>query len=95
MTIKILIKRRIPKDKQEEVLPYLIQLRSMAAKQPGYVSGETLRNLDDVEGYLVISTWQTTKDWEKWLANQKRNEIQKEIEQRISGQTEYERYAYD
>jgi len=41
MSIKTIIKRRIPRGKEKEVLPFLIELRKLAIEQPGYICGET------------------------------------------------------
>ena len=86
MTIRVLMTRRIPQwtaAMDVSILPrlsqLLIDLRNLANQQPGYISGETLRNVDDRNEYLVISTWKSLEAWEGWLANQKRVELLKSI----------------
>ena len=59
MAVKIVIRRKVPGKKEKELLPLLIQLRALATAQPGYISGETLRNMDNPEEYLVISRWKS------------------------------------
>ncbi|NWF53690.1 MAG: antibiotic biosynthesis monooxygenase [Syntrophaceae bacterium] len=80
MAVKIIIRRKVPKGKEAQLLPLLIELRGNAITQHGYVSGETLRNVNDPEDYLVISTWKSVEDWKAWEANPKRMEIQKKID---------------
>jgi heme-degrading monooxygenase HmoA len=63
MPIKVMIKRKWQVDKPEELLPLLATLRSAASEQPGYISGETLRSLDDPSDYVVISIWETVDNW--------------------------------
>ena len=94
MAVKIIIKRRVPKDKEAQLLPLLIQLRALATAQPGYISGETLRNIDDAEEYLVISTWQSLEDWKRWAASKQRAEIQDKIDALLGQKTEYSSYLY-
>lgn len=94
MAIKIIIKRKVPKGKEEELLPLLVKLRSLATAQPGYVSGETLRNVNDPKDYLVISTWQSIDNWNTWTANSARAEIQDEIDALLGQKTEYGIYFY-
>jgi heme-degrading monooxygenase HmoA len=72
----------------------LIELRSLATAQTGYISGETLRNLDDPEDYLVISTWQSVDNWKAWAANSQRREIQDKIDTLLGAKTEYGIYLY-
>ncbi len=94
MAVKILIKRNVPQDKAKEMIRLFRQMRSLATEQPGYISGETLKSLDKPDLFLVISTWQSSEDWEKWLINEGRQKIQKEIDALLGGKTQYEMYHY-
>ncbi|RLB78881.1 MAG: antibiotic biosynthesis monooxygenase, partial [Deltaproteobacteria bacterium] len=62
--------------------------------QPGYISGETLRNIDDPEEYLVISTWQSLEDWQRWAKSEQRAEVQNKIDNLLGQKTEYSSYLY-
>ena len=94
MAVKIIIRRRIPKGKETQVLPLLQDLRAKAISEPGYISGETLRNAEDPEDYVVISTWKSVSDWKAWEASQGRAEIQKRIDAVLRGKTELGIYFY-
>ena len=94
MAVKIIIRRKVSKDKEGQLLPLLIRLRSLATAQPGYISGETLRNIDDPEEYLVISTWQSLEDWQRWAESKQRAEIQDQIDALLGQKTEYAKYLY-
>ena len=94
MAVKIIIKRRVSKDKEAELLPLLIQLRSRATTQPGYISGETLRNIENPEEYLVISTWQSVDVWKAWDSSEERAELQKKIDALLEEKTDYSIYFY-
>jgi len=94
MAVKIIINRRVAKDKEAELLPLLIELRALATAQPGYISGETLRNMDDPEESLVISTWSSVEDWKAWLASRQRAEVQEKIDSLLGVVTEYRSYLY-
>jgi heme-degrading monooxygenase HmoA len=39
---------------------------------------------------LVISTWDSSDDWNKWATSQERNEVQGRIDSLLGSQTEYE-----
>ena len=56
MAVKVVIRRIVPGDRVEDLEPLLRQLRTRATRQPGYISGETLRRLDKPDEFLVIST---------------------------------------
>lgn len=94
MAVKIIIRRKVPKDREANLLPLLIQLRALATAQPGYISGETLRNLDNPEEYLVISTWQSAENWKQWLSSRQRATIQEKIDAMLGQETEYHTYLY-
>ncbi|MEW6671173.1 MAG: antibiotic biosynthesis monooxygenase family protein [Thermodesulfobacteriota bacterium] len=94
MAVKVLIKRTVPQDKAREIIPLFRQMRSQANNQPGYISGETLKSLDRPDTFLVISTWQSSNDWHKWLSSRERQEVQKKIDAVLGGKTEYEIFHY-
>ncbi len=94
MAVKIIIRRKVPKGKEAQVLPLLLGLRSKAITQSGYISGETLRNVNDPEDYVVISTWKSVESWKTWEASKERGEIQSRIDASLGGKTEYGIYFY-
>jgi len=94
MAVKIIIRRRIPKAKEAQVLPLLLELRSKAINLPGYISGETLRNANDPEDSLVISTWRSVESWKTWEESKERREIQSRIDALLGGKPEHGVYFY-
>jgi len=92
MAIKVILYRRVPAEKSNELKPLLLEMRSLAMAQPGYVSGETLMNADDPEEYIVISTWTNEENWNEWLKNESRMDIQDRIDQLLGRRTMYQVY---
>jgi len=92
MAVKIIIIRRVPKEKASEIRPMLMQMRSLAHAQTGYISGETLVNYDDPEEYVVISTWKSLDNWNTWLADKRRQELQAQVDQILGRETLYSIY---
>ena len=80
MAVKVIIKRKVADAKAREMIPLFRKMRSLAMNQEGYISGETLRNLNDPEDFIVISNWQSSDDWGKWLSSGERQEVQKKID---------------
>ena len=80
MAIKVIIERRIVPGNETILSDLLIKLRSKAMHCKGYISGETLRSLDDPFEYLVISTWNSLDHWKIWEENKERQQIQKQID---------------
>lgn len=94
MTIKVIIVRKFPAELAEEATPYMRELRTRAMEQPGYISGETLINADDPEEYLVISTWRTLENWNHWLNDQRRQEVQSKLDELLGSKTLYQVYYH-
>jgi len=92
MPVKVIIKRKWKIEQPEELLPLLTELRSQAQKQPGYISSETLRSLDDPGDFMVISEWETSDDWKKWSQSKERRDIQHKVDSLIGERSFYEIY---
>ncbi len=90
MAVEIMIKRRVTQGEQARVLvPLILRLRALATCRPGYISGETLRNMHEPEECVVISKWDTLAHWEDWLDSTERREIQDKIDSLTGKKTEY------
>jgi heme-degrading monooxygenase HmoA len=94
MAVKILIKRSVPANKAKNLMPLFQHLRMLAMNQPGYISGETLKRIDNPGKYLVISTWNSVDNWRQWVINKQRIELQNQIDALLGEKTEYEIYEY-
>lgn len=94
MAVKVLIRRKVSKEHEEDLFQLITQLRSLATRQPGYISGETMRNVEDEDEYLVISTWESLDDWNTWKTSNERAEIQGNINKLLKGESRYEVYYH-
>ena len=94
MSVKVLITRTVPREKARDMLNLFREMRSLATAQEGYISGETLKSSDRPDVFLVISTWDSASDWENWLKNKTRQEIQGKIDDLLGGNTSYEMFQY-
>jgi heme-degrading monooxygenase HmoA len=94
MAVKVIIKRTVQEDKSRNMVPLFRKMRSLAMNQDGYISGETLRNINNAEEFIVISSWQSSNAWVKWLNSPERQAIQTEIDALLGGHTQYDIYHY-
>ena len=72
---------------------FLINNRSGAMKQLGYISSETLRSLDDRDQVTVISMWETLEAWENWRNSETRKANVAEFKDYFVGKAHYEHYS--
>ena len=90
MPVHVIIKRKMQIHEPEQLLPLLKEIRNRAKQQPGYISGETLRNLESPGEYMVFSTWETAEDWKRWLLSKERRDLQGKVDSLIGERTFYE-----
>ena len=94
MAIGVVIKRLTKQGVDAKViLPGIIELRALAVRQPGYISGETFLNLDRPEECLVIGRWTSLEHWQKWQRDERRIKLNENIEKHLETKTEYNIYG--
>jgi heme-degrading monooxygenase HmoA len=93
MTISIVIQRTFKSEQiAANLAPLIVKLRSLATIQPGYITGKTFRCLDCPGEYLVISTWNSLDDWNRWLESEERMDLQKKVDDLLGEKTQYRMY---
>ncbi len=93
MAISVMIQRTFSdKTKAVKLAPLIVELRSLATIQPGYITGRTFRCLDCPGEYLVISTWNNLEDWNRWLQSEQRMALQKQVDDLLGEITQYRIY---
>ena len=86
MTIRVLIEREVEPGKETNLQQFLTQARTKAMRARGYISGETLRALDNPNKFLVISNWNSVEDWKAWEKGPERAQLQKELAPLLLGE---------
>jgi heme-degrading monooxygenase HmoA len=94
MAIKVFIRRTCPKERQKELYKYIREIRSLVPMQPGYISSEYLKTIDESNEITTISSWFSLEDWQAWLNSDKRKEIQEKIDAIEGVESEYRIYRY-
>ncbi|MBU0971569.1 MAG: antibiotic biosynthesis monooxygenase [Proteobacteria bacterium] len=93
MAVSIIIKRIVNDPAMAgKLAPLIVQLRSRATVQPGFLTGQTFSCLDCEGEYLVISTWNTLEDWNRWMHHQERMKIQNQVDKLLGEKTIYRYY---
>jgi heme-degrading monooxygenase HmoA len=77
--IRVVIERWLADEDDQTIQRTMRDLRREAIHQPGYVSGETLRDAADPRHLLAVSTWRTREEWEAWAASDARRRIEDQI----------------
>jgi heme oxygenase (mycobilin-producing) len=95
MAIRVFVKRRVGDENIDILREFIDKLRNMTTGQPGYISGETMRRIDQPGEIMVISKWKTRKEWEQWFESPERNRVQRQIDELLGVPTNYEIYDFD
>ena len=87
MAVKVLIERRIQAlpGNERKALAIMREVRVHCLDQPGYISGETLRDNDDPNTLIVMSTWFGLGDWKRWYASDVRKQFERQMQPLLSG----------
>ena len=94
MAVGILIKRVTKKGTNAKVLlPHIVELRALAVRQPGYISGETFFNLERPEECVVIGRWTSLEYRQQWQQDPRRIELDGNMEKNLGATTEYSIYG--
>ena len=95
MAVRILIQRRIKPGKEKELNQIVRELRSKAMHAEGFISGETLRSIEDPSVHLVISTWKSIDAWNRWVNSPERKALQDKIDAILAEPTKMTPYQYE
>ncbi|MBN1613468.1 MAG: antibiotic biosynthesis monooxygenase [Deltaproteobacteria bacterium] len=82
--VRVMIERHSQPGKEQQLRNLLIELRTEALRQHGYISGETLRDSEDSSNFVVISTWMTLDTWKVWQTARQRLVIEEMMEPVLS-----------
>ena len=93
MAVKILIKRKFKNGNMQAASRFVINNRSGAMRQPGYISSETLRSIEDKDTILVVSMWENIEAWEAWKNSEIRKANVAEFKDYLVGVAEHEHYS--
>ncbi len=88
MPVRVIIQRWVRYGRETELRAALEQMRLQALNQPGYISGETLRCPSDPSLWVVISTWETLADWQRWAQGGDRAEFETRIAHLVAAPTQ-------
>ncbi len=77
--IRVIIDRYFAEGMRENLLQAQTKARQNALCSTGYISGESLQDMDDPQHNIIISSWRSRKDWEIWYSSSARKELAAEI----------------
>jgi heme-degrading monooxygenase HmoA len=63
------------KEDADKLVSVILELRHEVMRMPGWITSETLIDINDPCSVLVISTWNKPENWEAWDNSPPRREL--------------------
>ena len=92
MAVKIIIMRTVSPEEYTAIGPYLTKLHALAKQQEGYISGESLSNIDNPDEKIVISSWRSKEDWERFISDPEVDAAHQAVDDLIAKKTLHQIY---
>ncbi|MGI1670993.1 MAG: antibiotic biosynthesis monooxygenase [Neptuniibacter sp.] len=73
--IRVLIERHVAEDLVEHYEKSARETLQLAMQAHGFISGEALKNAYDPNHRLVVATYRTLQDWQRWAGSDERKEM--------------------
>jgi antibiotic biosynthesis monooxygenase (ABM) superfamily enzyme len=73
--ITVLIERHIAPDMAETYEDFAKKIIQATVCTPGFISGESLRGLEDPDTRYIIVKMKSKEDWLEWLHSKERREL--------------------
>lgn len=77
--IYVLIERRVAAGLEKNYKQIIPQLMSRVYEAPGFISGESLKNLSKANHKVVLCVWRSLHQWKMWEKSESRKEMQSAI----------------
>ena len=77
--IKVLIKRTIVEGLEGNYEQTVVELLNHAEDFPGYLGGESYKDAQKPNHYVVVSAWTSINAWQLWFRSAQRMEMLKKI----------------
>jgi heme-degrading monooxygenase HmoA len=91
----LLWRSKVKPAREKELNTAVRELRSKAIHARGYISGETLCFIDDPSVHLLMSTWKSREDWNRWADSAERKAFQQTIDVLLQEPTKITAYRYE
>lgn len=72
--IRVLIERQIIDGLEQPYSDAVTGMMQAIVRAPGFLSGESLRDVSRPQHHFILSAWQSRAAWERWLFSARRRQ---------------------
>lgn len=87
--IRVMIDRHIAETLETHYWDLIRRLLQQAVSAPGFISGETLTDMNDANHCIIWSTWRSEADWENWLRSPERKTMMEQLAPMLDREEKY------
>jgi len=73
--IRVIIDRYIAETLEKNYETAALEILSASVRAPGFISGESLVDMDNPRHRIVLCKWRSRLDWDSWCQSQERREL--------------------
>lgn len=83
--IRVIIERQIAEDLEQPYQQAVRQMIQYTVRVPGFLSGETFRDIRNPRHRYVISNWRSLEDFERWWHSADRKRMMMDLQPFLDG----------
>lgn len=73
--IRVIIERIIAETLEEHYEDAAMEILQLSVRAPGFISGESLKDLHNERHRIVLCKWRSELDWQNWIASTERKQL--------------------
>lgn len=73
--IRVIIERSIAESLEANYEDTAKQTLQKAIRAPGFISGESLKDITNSRHRVILCNWRSTQDWQAWQLSHERKEM--------------------
>jgi len=77
--IRVIIERFIAESLEANYEITAKETLQKAIQAPGFISGESLKDITNVRHRVVLCNWRSLQDWQVWLASHERKSMMEQL----------------
>ncbi len=77
--IRVIIERQIAQTLEDAYEIAAKNTLQKAIQAPGFISGESLKEVNNPNRRILLSTWRSVADWQRWVASEERKSVIAEL----------------
>lgn len=83
--IKVIIERTVADDLEPNYFEAIRTTLKAVLEAPGYISSESLTNINNIHHKIIITNWTSVQAWQQWYASDARKQATSAISAMIDG----------